>query len=346
LVVFVTGFPGELARRTITLLSSNKGVSIKLLCPSEHQATAGEFVAQLPGGADILEGGSELIDFGLSGKDYLALASEVTAILQLELPGPPGRNPRDRGGSFAAREVVELGLVAHQLRTAVVLSHLDVAGTLEGSFAEQDLELGQKFQQTAQEDRCRAERIYKRFSVTLPITVVRAGWIVGEGEGLCPIIPLLLGCDNGNWADEEVKSPLLFVDVDDLAKSLAGLLEVDDRTETLHLVTRGLPNLDELADIVRRTAANIVSDDIDVVARVRRQLRRERRENLWSVAKFFESNPNKASISTAFSESYMADHGLEIPLFDEKMVRHMTVSVVESIIESKSMVSKREGNPG
>ena len=175
--VFIVGFPGAVASRVAELIAATHGEKVVLLVAPNHRRLAKRFVKKADGNIVIAEGTEQQIDFGLSGEDFHALGEEVSVILYLKLPGPPGhpRAAKMHEVRMAVREVIELGMVSPKLKNILMLSHLDVAGNSHQGFVEQDLEQGQSFSDPAQEDRLAGERVLRRFMGRLPITVVRRG---------------------------------------------------------------------------------------------------------------------------------------------------------------------------
>ncbi len=292
-VIFITGFPGVITCGVATLLAGIEDVQVRLLASDEHQTKAEEFIEQTKGDISIIKGAEGRIDFGLSGRDYHALSNEITGILHLILPLPPGAPLRKPSMRTMAREVIELGLVANRLSHVVVLSHLDVAGTSVGVFAERDLDLGQGFADPACEDRFRAEGVFQRFMDAVPITLVRPGWIVGDDPGLCPLISLLLAVDDlSSLPTKDPGSRLLLVDAQALVRVLAGLIQSEptEGMRTLHLVFSQLPALQELVTRVQNTADKMAPSGFELTAGARRGLGRAGPGEVWSAKEFFKKD--------------------------------------------------------
>jgi hypothetical protein len=256
-------------------------------------------------------------------------------VLQLSLPAPPGSSGAvPHYARSAAREIIELGLAAMRLTHIIALSQLDVAGTGDGVFAEHDLELGQGFADQFQEDRFRAERVYRRFMDRLPITVTRAGWVAGSGRGLCPLIHLLLSVDDP--ASLQSKDPLnriFAIDVKTLSEIILGLVQLPPSAggRTLHLTFGDLPVLNELIPTVKSQTQKLVPAGFELLAGAKRLLRRSDQDLFWSAREFFKKQPEKARISASHTERFLAEQGLPIPCFNDGISKSLTARAAEEI---------------
>ncbi len=336
---FVIGFPGAVARQVASLLAGPKKIKVKLLTPPEHLEEAKKFIGQIDGDISILEGTEERIDFGLTGPDYTALADELSIILHLDLPGPPKRFSRRSNARTAAREILELGLLARQLTHIVVLSQLDVAGTFEGAFSERDLEQSQGFSDAFQENRFRAERIFRRFMDKLPITVARTGWVVGEGKGLCPIIELLLAVEDPETLPvKSQRSRLFVIDVDTLASILCSIvLSPPSKSggQTLHLVPEELPPLTTLLTSVRNFALDLAPPGFDLTTGARRMLRKNEWEDVWSARGFFKKQPYRIKLLTSSTRRTLQDQDLPMPTLEYALLKRLTSRTMAKMTDLK-----------
>jgi len=333
--VFVIGFPGALARGTATEIGRAGDVAIRLLAPPDAREVAQGFAAELGGDARVVEGDVSRIDFGLSGADYLDLAEEITSICCVLLPPPPGVGGGYEVARAAAREVIELAQAAPDLDHVLVLSHLDVAGNANSAFAERDLELGQGFAGVDQEERFRAERIYRRFADRLPLSVIRCGWIPGQGEGRCPLVHLLLAiADDPGREGERL---LLITEGTALVEVVAGMIGLPPSRggRTLHMVGSEPPTAAELADDVRELAGELVPVGFDLVRGARRLLRRGGQTYDWSYREFFKRQPGRARFESALTERFLGEHGLPRPELDEARLAGLVESAVEEIVGFK-----------
>lgn len=332
---FVTGFPGYIARRVATRLSVDKNLPVKLLVAPEHKEEAEAFVTDTGADIDIIIGSCQQIDFGLSGPQFLELASQVSAIFYLVLPQPPGHHGEELNAPAVARELVELARAAKKPPHILVLSHVDVAGNLSGQFTEQDLEMGQTFGDKAQENRVRLERILRRFMSELPITVARTGWIAGQGHGLCPLGYLLLSMDDpSSLAAVQLKNPLYIVDPESVVGALVGLTEEPAHGgRTLHLIPAELPLLEDLLYGAQEICLTMDSSGHDLQSRARRALRKDEALKYWSARDFFKKHPSRALISSMLSQRVLSKHRLTIPSIRKEFAAQLIAESIETISE-------------
>jgi hypothetical protein len=333
--VCLLGFPGALARVTASALADADGIGIRMLAPRAGADAARELARALGRDARVVVGDPGRIDFGLSGSAYLDLAEETTSICCAVLPPPPGLTDEYEVARAAAREVVELARAAPRLEHVVVVSHLDVAGSFSGVFAERDLELGQSFRGVDQEERFRAERIYRRFADELPLTVVRCGWIAGPGEGTCPLVHLLLAIaeDPGKEGDRGVA----VTEVRSLAGVLSGVLAVPPSRggRTLQLVDSGIGTAGELAATVRALAGELVPAGFDLIAGARRVLKRGGLSYNWSYREFFRRQPSRARFESSWTEQFLEEQQLARPKLGDDVLAELVESAVEEIVGFK-----------
>jgi nucleoside-diphosphate-sugar epimerase len=329
---FVLGLPGELARLTAANLAEGGEHALRLLAPAEGASAALDLATAGGGDARVVEGDLGRIDFGLEGSAYLDLAEETTLICSAILPPPPGSADEYEIARAAAREVLELARAAPRLEHLVVVSHLDVAGRFSGAFAERDLQLGQSFRGVDQEERFRAEQIYRRFADELPVTIVRCGWVAGPGEGTCPLVHLLLAIADD--PGKEGERPLLVTEIRSLARVLAGVLTVPPSRggRTLHLIDGGIETAGELAATVRALAAELVPAGFDLIAGARRVLKRGGLSYNWSYREFFRRQPSRARFESSWTERFLKEQGLPRPELDDALLVQLVENAVEEIV--------------
>jgi nucleoside-diphosphate-sugar epimerase len=335
--VFIIGFPGAVACRVAQLLDAQQTSKVALLVAPKHQRQVKKFIKKTGVRVSVVEGTEQQIDFGLSGDDYRTLAKEVTTLLYLKLPGPPGHPKAAKMHEVrtAVREIVELGLVSDKLKNILMLSHLDVAGNTHNGFVEQDLEQGQSFNDPAQADRLSGERVLRRFMNRLPITVVRCGWVVGEGDELCPLGMLLLAAkDTSSLPVKNPMSQLQIIDIETISHGIAKLAFITPRQEgeTLHFLLKDVPHLSTLMNRVHAAAEKLVPGDFDLVSGARRALRKdELPTHRWSARNFFKRQPYDAKILDTYTERFLLKHRIESPRFDKKIVKQVSQRAVEKI---------------
>ncbi len=337
-VYFVTGFPGALSLEVAARLASRDAAEVRLLVSEDHLNEAKIFTSAQSDNISIVEGSSDRIDFGLSGADFLSLAEQVTAIVHLALPHAPGSSLKKPGTRAMAREVIELGLAAKRLTNIVVLSHLDVAGTAAGIFAERDLDVGQSFTGPAGEDRFRGERVYRRFMDALPITVARTGWIAGQGVGLCPLVDLLLAVEDPSALSlKDPESMLHAIDLHSLAELLAQIAGADSMAgaRTLHLTFAQMPTLLTLLEKAHTTARELAPAGYEFSAGARRVLRRKKTSARWSMREFFKRQPYRSSILTTLTERRLEQRGLELPKLSDAVLKRLVADGLTNIVGAK-----------
>jgi nucleoside-diphosphate-sugar epimerase len=330
LVSLVIGFPGEPARRVAAELA-RRGRTVRVLTPPALEADAAAFAGDLPGEAHPVLGDLDHIDLGLPGNEYLALAKELESVVLAEPPAPALPEEAAPSGRDTMREVLELACAAPGLAHAVILSHVDVAGDFPGSFAERDLDVGQRFTVPSQRNRFLAERLCRRFSERLPLTVVRSGWLVGSGPGLAQVYTLILsaGDDLAKWADRR----LVLAGVDGLSRLLGAVVDCPPPPggRVLHAVDPAFPRVEDLVERLRVAARDLAPASFDLAAGARRSLQRSPAHERWSAPEFFGRQP-KARIESTWSTRFAEAHGLPsvalTPTGSDELIEHTIEEIV------------------
>ncbi len=332
--VLVLGFPGGVARAAAELLARERRAEL-LVMASEQDVPAARRLADRLAGAEVIEGDSERIDFGLSGERYLRLVEEVDELLCLEQPLPPGEEGRRGHSRHSAREVIELFLASRRLRHLVVLSSLEVAGEGAGRFSESDLDTGQSFWDETSKERFRVERVYSRFSERVPLTVMRGGWLVGDGEGLVPLAQLLLavGDDLGKSA---ARRPLL-ADAEAVAATASGLVGLAPARggRVLHLLDSERSSLEDLRTSVVSTARLLVPEGFDLQAGAQRSLRRSSDKKRWSQRELFRRIPERTIVADGYTRAFLRRHRLPAPDLGRDRIVDFSERAVEEIVGFK-----------
>ncbi len=158
-----------------------------------------------------------------------------------------------------ARAVAQLALRAPRLQRIVHVSTAYVAGITDGTFAESDLDVGQRFRNAYEQSKFEAEREMRSHG-SLPLRVVRPSIVVGEsGTGWTSSFNVLyppLRMFSRGLVDRVPADPLAIVDVvpiDHVADVVMAALEPDARTpgDTLHAVAgEDALTAGELCDLV------------------------------------------------------------------------------------------------
>jgi hypothetical protein len=310
------------------------GFHLDMLLSHESSGELPRLRAQL--GEDVRwhTGRSDAVDFGLSGSEYLELASRVTVAVCLELPPPP--SAKGAIARSAAREIVELGLVCPKIEQILVLSHVDVCGEMDGTFGEHDLAISGATLGLGQEDRRGAERIFRRFYRQLPLTILRSGWIVGRQAGMCPLAHLLLALDSPEELGPSFSGiELNLVSLEDLSRIAACLVEETPplRGRTLHIVGEGLPpNLPMLHADVVGLSSGVIPAGFDRGAGARRAIKRDTQKREWFVQEFFRHQPRRARITTAYTRGVLSQRGIAPPVFTEDWLEDLVNAASEEIL--------------
>src|SRR5690606_38176809 len=131
----------------------------------------------------LWEGEPHHLHMGLSSAEYRRLRKEVTHVHHLsgELRGPMKR-AEQRRHLDAAENVLELCREAPRLERLSHLSTLRVAGDRQGVLHEEELSVGQRFQNLADEAAFLVERLMQRAQSELPITVLRPAPVIGDSR--------------------------------------------------------------------------------------------------------------------------------------------------------------------
>jgi dephospho-CoA kinase len=183
----ITGFPAFTAKRMIAkLLAAEPETKLYVLARDRFAADAERFLDALPDRtqAEVLVGNISDMDLGLSSAEYRAVSRELTWIHHLAgiyFMGVDDETAH-RVNVVGTRTVIELARDAQRLERVVHWSTAMVSGDRKGTFAESELEVGQKFHNAYERTKHEAERLVRLAMRQLPITVVRPGIIVGDSR--------------------------------------------------------------------------------------------------------------------------------------------------------------------
>jgi thioester reductase-like protein len=183
---FVTGYPGFIAKRLVAFLAKqNPKGRLTLLVQPKFVAEATRLIARLEGAAiDVVSGDVADMHLGLAGPEYEALVGSVTHVFHLaansSLDAP--RELARKVNVLGTRHVIELAQECARLVRLVHFSTCYVAGTRVGVIAEDELEAGQSFRSAYEETKYEAERLVKRASQKLPVTIIRPATVVGDSK--------------------------------------------------------------------------------------------------------------------------------------------------------------------
>lgn len=187
--VLVTGFPAFTARLFVArTLERDPAARVFLLARGGFVDEARAFLAARPEAearrVEIVEGDVCDMDLGLSGREFGALAEQLTTIHHLAgiyWMGVDKETAR-RTNVDGTRGVLELARHARRLRRLVHWSTAAVSGKRKGVILEEELDEGQAFHNVYEETKYQAEVLARAAMRELPITVVRPGVIVGDSR--------------------------------------------------------------------------------------------------------------------------------------------------------------------
>jgi thioester reductase-like protein len=184
----VLGFPGFHARKlAFHLLEAEPSLCLVLLRSAADAERSADLLAQLDGATRArvseLEGEPAALDFGLSGAEYLKLASSVQRIFHFASLLEGRRKTADLAAHniACAREVLAFAKAATGLRGIVLLSSVAVSGTRTGLIREDELSTGQSFRGRLDESLATVELMFAR-QPSVPLVVLRPSQIVGDSR--------------------------------------------------------------------------------------------------------------------------------------------------------------------
>ncbi len=184
-VVLVTGAEGFLGRRMAGWLLANRvDAVVVLLCQPGREVEVHSFVGSLPETqalrCRVVTGSVTSMDIGLTSDEYRQLSKDVTEILHLDERSRGSRRALHAQNVEGTRELLDFAGSCQRLRRYCHLSSVEVSGDRHGVVMEDELDLGQKFLDAYQKTKFDAEKLVVRWSRRIPVTVVRAGLVVGD----------------------------------------------------------------------------------------------------------------------------------------------------------------------
>ena len=187
-VVLLTGYPSFGARKMCEELLRSPSTLVHAVVRAKFAADA---VAALDGlpleqrqRVNLIDGDAASMDLGLSGKEFRALAAEVTRIhhcAQVSYPGVDQATAMQMNVN-GAREILELAEACQSLKCLVFHSTASVSGDRTGLVREDDLDRGQNFRNVVEETKARAEKMMRSAMTKIPIAVVRPSMVVGDSK--------------------------------------------------------------------------------------------------------------------------------------------------------------------
>ena len=330
----IIGYPNAQSVDTVRALTRKK-TDVRMLISSDDARHVEKSAFGAKKTVVMLKGSIDKIDLGLAGADYSSLAKKLTSIVYLSTPHIMGMDyVAIKSADFAVREIIELARMSPHLEHICVLSGIDVAGDHKGIFAERDLAVGQGFSSDAQRSRFKAEKIYRKFMNELPITILRVGQLVGDKEGACPLIKLLLS-GVGQSKKRHLRRHRPFTLLDGLGEIIAALVSApyDSRYSTLHLISGDSPMHNELENKVWSMARAIVPASFDLASGARRNLISS--HEAWRAGEFFLQQNCEAVIKNSFTQTMLEQRGLKMPAFDDVALANLVDKAAEEIVGFK-----------
>ncbi|RMH61303.1 MAG: NAD-dependent epimerase/dehydratase family protein [Bacteroidetes bacterium] len=191
---FVTGFPGFLGSALVGRLLDRAGAGTTLTCLVQPRfrdvavARVAALEAAWPaarGRLRLVEGDITRPDLGLGASGYAALQAGVEAIYHLAAVYDLGvrREVGMRVNVDGTRHVLQLADGCSALRRLHYVSTCYVSGRYDGVFTEDDLDVGQRFNNHYEETKYLAEvAVQEAMRQGLPATVYRPAIVVGDSR--------------------------------------------------------------------------------------------------------------------------------------------------------------------
>ncbi|MFL5270687.1 MAG: SDR family oxidoreductase [Anaeromyxobacteraceae bacterium] len=186
-VVLVTGWPGFIGRRLVQALAAglDRARDRVVLFTRERHAEAGRAeLAALGVEGEVLEGDVTRMHLGLAGAEYKRLVADVTHVWHLAaLYDVAADLDRIRAVNLeGTRTMLELARTARGLQRFNHFSTAYVSGDREGVILEEELDLGQRFNNPYERSKFEAERLVRRAMAEIPATVYRPSIVVGDSR--------------------------------------------------------------------------------------------------------------------------------------------------------------------
>lgn len=136
------------------------------------------------GEAITLTGDVRFLDLGLSGVEIETIVNEVSVVHHMVGVGGAGtgKEQLQKEHLLGTRRILQLTREMKSLRRFCHYSSAQVAGTREGVILERELDMNQKFHNSYEEVRFRAERIVQSMNNELPISVFRPSIVAGNSK--------------------------------------------------------------------------------------------------------------------------------------------------------------------
>lgn len=191
--VFLTGYPGFIARRLLKkLLAADDRVEITALVEASRADDAEADLMRLGSLAGapparrvrVVVGDVTAMDLGLSGDEYRRIVAGTSEIWHLAAVQKLGvdRGTAERVNVWGTRNVLELGRSIEGLERLMHFSSAFVSGNRTGVILEEDLEHGVGFRNPYEATKHSAEALVRSSAPKLPITIIRPAAVVGDSR--------------------------------------------------------------------------------------------------------------------------------------------------------------------
>ncbi|MBI5496523.1 MAG: SDR family oxidoreductase [Deltaproteobacteria bacterium] len=185
--VFITGFPGFIARRLVRqLLVDEPDSHVTALVEERQMVKARRCREDLDAAGarrlQLITGDVMSMDLGLSGEEFATLRDRVSTVFHLAAIHAlkADEDEAERINVGGTRAVLEFARECRQLDRVVHFSSCYVAGDRIGVIREEELSMGQRFRNPYEATKYRAELLVRAAMTDLPVTVLRPSIVVGD----------------------------------------------------------------------------------------------------------------------------------------------------------------------
>jgi thioester reductase-like protein len=334
-LIFITGFPGFIARRLVrALLEADEQARLVALVEEKQLDRARECAETIgPERIEILTGDISRQDLGLEKAQLERLRAEtkqvfhLAAIYNLAVPLETAQRVNVDGTG----NVLDLCASCEQLERLNYISTAYVAGDRQGAVYEHELALGQGFKNHYESTKFQAELWVQTRMGEIPTTIYRPAIVVGDSrtgetekfDGPYYILRTIARASQRRGPIPQIgaeKSPFNVVPVDFIVSSL--VLACSDEAaigEVLHLVDPDPVSAAELVRILSRGYAHQAPTLRVPGAMLERSLRVKR------VRDYFSGAPSESirylnhpvRFDTRNATQLLARHGMRCPRFQE-----------------------------
>ena len=187
--VLITGYPSYLARRLARIvLREEPEARVRLLVRPDFLDEAAKHIEALPGEqrerVQVLSGDVVHLDLGLSGREYLEVATHVTDVYHIASHWWLGVDRKRiwEVNVRGTRNVIDAAYEMKRLRRLNHFSTAFVSGDRTGVIMEEELDCGQSFRNAFEETKFEAEVLMRKAASQVPISVYRPSIVVGDSS--------------------------------------------------------------------------------------------------------------------------------------------------------------------